>query len=137
MVPPSPWSRGQRHRGHILEDKDSLMPPLIYSEDSNNDYSLRNPPPVEPTLEPGPPSEKTTEEPTSEPDSDALSEPSVPMREDTMGHLSPKDIVRYQKVSYPPMFATLEERTKEAPWIYTCKIRILGQDKRLGQEKTS
>ena len=66
-----------------------------------------------------------------EPDSDALSEPSVPMREDTMGHLSPKDIVRYQKVSYPPMFATLEERTKEAPWVYTCKIRVLGQDKRL------
>ena len=80
------------------------------------------------TPEPGP---QPTKEPALEPDSDTLSEPSSPTREDTIGHLSPKDILRYQKGSYPPRFATLEERTKEAPCGVTWKIRILGQDKSL------
>ena len=44
-----------------------------------------------------------------------------------MGHLSPKDILRYQKGLYPPRFSTLEERTKEAPWEDTQKIRVFGQ----------
>ena len=48
-----------------------------------------------------------------------------------MGHLSPKDIVIYQKGSYPPIFATPEERTKEDPWGDTQESRILVQDKRL------
>ena len=46
-----------------------------------------------------------------------------------MGKLSPKDIVIYQKGSDLPIFETLEERTKEAPWGDTCKK--LGQDKSL------
>ena len=46
-----------------------------------------------------------------------------------MDQISPRDIVIYQKWSYPPIFATLEERTKEAPWRYTWKLWILGQDK--------
>ena len=49
-----------------------------------------------------------------------------------MGHLDPKYIVRYQKGSDPPRFATLKERTKEAPWGDTCKIWIWGQDNSLG-----
>ena len=48
-----------------------------------------------------------------------------------MGNLTPKDIVRYQKDSYPPIFATIQERTKEAPWGDTWKIRIWGQYKSL------
>ena len=70
------------------------MPPLIYPEYSDNEESLNDPPSADPTPDPGPPSGKTTEEPTSEPDFDALSEPSAPTREDSMGNLSPKDIVR-------------------------------------------
>ena len=46
-----------------------------------------------------------------------------------MGNLPPKDIIRYQKGSDPPRFATIEERTKEDPWGDTRNIRILGQDK--------
>ena len=53
------------------------------------------------------------------------------MREDSMGQISPKDILRYQKGSDPTRLATLEERTKEAPCGVTWKIRILGQDKSL------
>ena len=49
------------------------------------------------------------------------------MREGYMGHLSPTYIVRYQKGSDPYKFSTLEERTKEAPWVDTRKIRVLGQ----------
>ena len=41
--------------------------------------------------------EKPTVEPTSEPDSDALSEPYAPMREGYMGHIYPKDILIYHK----------------------------------------
>ena len=48
-----------------------------------------------------------------------------------MGHLYPKDIIRYQKGPDPPIFATLEERTKEALWGDTWKTRILGQDESL------
>ena len=44
-----------------------------------------------------------------------------------MGHLYPKDIVRYQKWSDPPRLSTIEESTKEAPWGATWKIRILSQ----------
>ena len=39
--------------------------------------------------------------------------------------------MRYQKGSDPPRFATLEERTKAAPWGDTRKTRILGQYKSL------
>ena len=53
------------------DDKDSMMPPLIYPGDSNDEESLSNPPSAEPMLEPGTPSEKSTEEPTLEPDSNA------------------------------------------------------------------
>ena len=98
------------------DDKDRVTPPSICPEESNNEESLSNRLSVEPTLKPGPPSEKPTEEPTLEPDYDALSEPSASTREDSMGKLSPKDIVRYQTESDPPIFATLEERTKEDPW---------------------
>ena len=48
-----------------------------------------------------------------------------------MGHPYPTYVVRYQKGSYPPIFYTLEECTKEAPWGDTRKIRIFGQDKSL------
>ena len=48
-----------------------------------------------------------------------------------MVRLYPKDIRRYQKGSDSPIFSTIEERTKEAPWGDTWKIRILGQDKSL------
>ena len=48
-----------------------------------------------------------------------------------MGILDLKDIVRYQKGSDPPILATLEERTKEAPLGVTYKIRILVQYKSL------
>ena len=68
---------------------------------------------------------------TSEPNYDALSEPSAPTREDSIGCLSPKGIVRYQKVSDAPRFTTLEEHTKESPWGGTWKIRVLGQDESL------
>ena len=76
------------------DDEYSVMPPLIYPEDSNNEESPSNPPSAEPTLEPGTPSEKPTEEPTSENYSDALPETSAPMREDPMGPLSLKYIAR-------------------------------------------
>ena len=56
-----------------LDGEDSLMPPLIYPEDSNDEESLSNPPSTEPTPEPGPPSEKPTKEPTLEPNADSLS----------------------------------------------------------------
>ena len=90
-----------------LEEKDSVMPPLIYPEKYDNEDSLSDPPSVEPTPDPGPLSEKPTKEPTSGPDSDALSEPSAPRREDSMGHLAPGDIVQYQKESDSPRFAIL------------------------------
>ena len=48
-----------------------------------------------------------------------------------MGNLAPKYIVQYQKGSDPPIFSTLEERTKEDPWGDAWKIRILGQYKSL------
>ena len=37
----------------------------------------------------------------------------------------------YHKGSDPPIFATLEERTKEATWGDTRKIQILGQEESL------
>ena len=45
------------------DDKYSVMPPLIYPEDSGNEKdnpheSLSNPPFADPNLEPGPPNEK-------------------------------------------------------------------------------
>ena len=104
------------------------MSPLIYPEEYENEDSLNDPTSAETTPNPVTPSGKPTKEPTSEPDSYALSESSAPTREDSMGHLSPKDIVGYQKVSDPPRFATLEESTKESPWGDTWKIRILVQD---------
>ena len=77
-----------------LYNKDSVIPPLIYLEDYNDNDSSSKPPSVETTPEPGPPREKPTEEPTLEPNYDALSEPSVPTREGSMGHISPKEIMR-------------------------------------------
>ena len=45
-----------------------------------------------------------------------------------MGYLALGDTVRYHKGPDSPGFATLEEqRTKEASWGETRKIRILGQ----------
>ena len=51
------------------DDEDSVMPPFIYLEDSNEEEddpheSLRNPPSADPTPKPGPPSENSTKEPT-------------------------------------------------------------------------
>ena len=37
------------------DKKDSVMYPLIYPEDSDDEESLRNLPCADPTLEPGPP----------------------------------------------------------------------------------
>ena len=105
------------------------MPPLIYLEESDDEEYLINPPSTEPTPDPGPPSKIHTKETTSERNYDALSEPSAPLREGSVGRLSPKDIIRYQKGLDPPRFPTLEERTKEAPWEDTFKSRILGQYK--------
>ena len=48
-----------------------------------------------------------------------------------MKHLSSKYIVRYQKGSDTHIFATLEERAKEAPWGDTWKIKIWDQDESL------
>ena len=56
------------------------MPLLIYPEYSNNEEYLIDPPSMEPTPDPGTPSEKPTKEPTLKPYSDALSEPSMPTR---------------------------------------------------------
>ena len=63
-----------------------------------------------------------------EPKYDASSEPYVPTGEDYIGHLEPGDNVKYQNVSDQPCFSTLVEHIKEAPWLDTCKIRILGQE---------
>ena len=71
---------------------------------------------MDPTLDPGLPSKKPTEETTSEPNYDALSEYYTPTREGYMGHLAPQYTMRYQKGSDPPIFFTLEECTKEDLW---------------------
>ena len=42
-----------------------------------------------------------------------------------------RDSCTYLMHLYPPIFIAQEERTKEAPWGDTCKIRILGQYKSL------
>ena len=75
------------------------MPLLIYPHESNDEEdnsceSPSDPPSADITLEPGPQREKPTEETTSEPNYDALSEPSALTREGSMGKLSPVDIVR-------------------------------------------
>ena len=119
-----------------MDDKDSMMPLIIFLEDSNyKEEDPRESPSKttseEPTPEPGSPSEKPTEETTLETYYDSISEPSAPTREGSMGYLSPRDTVRQQKEPNPPLFATLEEHTKEDPWEDTCKIRILGQGKSL------
>ena len=77
-----------------------MIPPLIYPEDSGDEEKITgdspsDPPSVDPTSEPGPQSEKHTKEVTFETNYDALSEPSAPTREGSMGHLAPGDIVRY------------------------------------------
>ena len=99
-----------------LDYKDSVMPPLIYPEESNDEESISDSTSAEPTLNTGPPSEKSTKEPILEPDSDALSEPPAPRRENSMGHIAPGDIVQYQKESDSPRFAIIEDCTKESPW---------------------
>ena len=53
------------------------------------------------------------------------------MMEVSMRHLYPGNIVRYQKGLDPPIFYTLEDRTKEVSWGETWKIWVLGQDKSL------
>ena len=80
------------------------------------------------TSEPGPPSKKTTKEPTLEPKSVASLYPSMPLRGYSMGYLALGDIGRYQKGADQPRFATLEERIKEASWGDTFNNRILGQE---------
>ena len=112
------------------------MPPLTYTKKYNNEEdnpyeSPSDPTSVYPTPEPGPPNEKPTKEPTSETDLNKPSEPSAPTREGYMGQLPPRDIILYQKVSYPPIFVNLEEQTKEDPWVDIWKIQILGQDESL------
>ena len=92
-----------------LDDRYSVMHPIIYPEDSDKKYFPIKLPYAEPTPEPTTPSEKTTEGPTSEPNYDALSEPSAPTSECSVSPLAPKYIVRYQKGSDPPKFSTPEE----------------------------
>ena len=96
------------------------MPPLIYPEESNHEEYPSDPPSTNPTLDHVPPSQKPTREQTSEPDYDALSERFAPTREGSKGCLAPKYILRYHNGPDPPIFSILEERTKEAPWGYTC-----------------
>ena len=108
-----------------LDDKNTAMPPLIYLEDSGNEEdnpheSPSDPPSADPNPEFGPSSKK----PTSETDYSALLEPYAPMRESSMGHLSPIEIMRYQKGSCPAKFATLEEHTKEAPRVYRWELPV-------------
>ena len=93
------WTR--HHRGAVVidtedinpDDKYSVMPLLIFPEDSDNDDYLSDPLSADPTPEPRHPSEKPTEEPTSEPDFGDLSEPDALKREDSMSNLAPKHIV--------------------------------------------
>ena len=59
------------------------------------------------------------------------------MRGDSMGRLPPKDIVIYQKVSDPPIFVTIEERTKEALWGDTWKSGFGAKTRAWRQEKTN
>ena len=106
------------------DGKEIVIPPLIYPEEFDNDEDhlheyLSNPPSADPTSEPGPPREKPTKEVTSEPDSDALSQPSETTRGGSMGHISPGDNFRQQKGPDLPRFSTLEDFTKEASWGYT------------------
>ena len=74
-----------------LDDEDSVMPTLIYPEDSNDKEYLSKPISADSTPEPGTPGGKPTKELTLEPDYDTLPEPSAPTREGFMGHLAPKD----------------------------------------------
>ena len=78
-----------------MDNEDSVIPTLIYPEDSDNEDSPINPPYMEPTSETGPPSKKPSKETTLEPDYDALPEPSASKREGSMGHLVLKYIVRF------------------------------------------
>ena len=123
-----------------LDDEESVMLPLIYLEDSDDEEGgpppgkprvsredLSEPPSAEPTSEPGPPSKKTTEEPTSEPKYDVSSDHFAPQRKGCMDRLDPGDMVRYQKGVYKPRVATLEERIKETSWRDTWNIKILSQ----------
>ena len=118
------------------DDEYRVMPPLIYPEDYDEEEDDPHESPnyltfTGTTPEPEPPGKKPTNEPTFEDNSDSLSGPSAPTKEFYMGNLSPREIVIYQKGSYPPRFVTLEELTKEDLWGDTCKIRILGQYKSL------
>ena len=76
-----------------------MIPLLIFLGDSDDEEvdlheSHSNPSSMDPTSEPGPPSENPTNKPTLEPNYDALSEPSESMREVYMGHLASGDILR-------------------------------------------
>ena len=107
-MPQQREERTNHPRGAVITDtedsnfynKDRVMPPLIspekYDEKYDNPHEYRSDPPsTKPTPELGHPSKICTKEPTSEPDYNYLSEPSAPMREGSMGHIDPKDIVRY------------------------------------------
>ena len=85
-----------------MDHRYSIILSLIHLESSKNEEyypppgkprgpreALRDPPSVDPISKPGPPSKKTTEELTSEPNYDASSEPSVPTMEDSLGHIYP------------------------------------------------
>ena len=113
--PSSQRRHGHRHIGQRLIRKRYCDAPINLPRGLRQRGVPYDLPSVEPTPEPGPPSETPTKEMTLEHDSDALSEPSTPTREGYMGHLSPKYIVVYQKGSDPPRFATIEELTKESP----------------------
>ena len=103
------------------DNKYSVMHPLIYLEDSYDKKdghvdSPRKPPSSKPSREPINPSKKCTEEPNLAPDPGTLPEPSAHTREDNKGNIYTGYIIKYQKGSYLPRLATLEERTKESPW---------------------
>ena len=112
-----------------MEDKYSVIYLEIYPENSNDEEddpceSPSDPPFPDPTPEHVTARNKPTKELTTEPNYEALSEPSAPTTDVSMGHLSPGDIARYNKELYPSRFSTLEEHTKEDFWGDTWKIPI-------------
>ena len=93
------------------------MHPLInledsYSEEDSNGNSQRKPSSSEPTWETIHSSKKYAEEKTLETNPVTSPNPSAPSRKNNKGHLDPGDIMKYQKGSDLPRFATLEEHNK-------------------------
>ena len=115
------------------DDQDSFMQPLIHMYYSNNKEDGNGDSPrkylySETTRDTVHPSEIYIKEPTSAHSPGTSLEPSVPTREDNKGSLDLGDIMKYPKGSDLPIFATLEECTKESPWGDTWNICILGKD---------